>query len=97
MRRRLAEQAEVARRADEAEAEMVLPDAVDHDARGQRIVLVGDRVRQFQPAAALREEAARCRPPESSEWRGASSPGVSDCRAAAPAHWRSSALLSARG
>ena len=36
--------AEVARRRDEAAAEVVLPEAVDHDARGQRIRRRGDPV-----------------------------------------------------
>src|SRR5205085_11337077 len=55
VRRRLAELAEVARGADEALAEVVLPDAVDHHARRQRVVGAGDGLRQLQPAAALRE------------------------------------------
>ena len=38
MRRALAHLAEVARRADDAFAEVVLPDPVDHHARGQRVV-----------------------------------------------------------
>ena len=39
-------------------AEVVHPDAVDHHAGGQRVVGRGDRLRQFQPAAAVRERLA---------------------------------------
>src|SRR5258708_6060825 len=55
MRRFLAERAEIARRADERLAKVVLPDAIDDDAGRERIVLRGDGVREFEPAAALRE------------------------------------------
>ena len=50
MRRLLAHLAEAARRADDAFAEMVLPDAVDHDARGQRILWRDQPVRESAPA-----------------------------------------------
>ena len=53
MRRPLAELAEVARRADEAAAEVVLPDAIDDDAGRQRVVRAGDGLGQLEPAAAL--------------------------------------------
>ena len=53
MRGPFAELAEVARRAHDAVAEMMLPDAVHHHARGERIVRVGDRFGQFQPAASV--------------------------------------------
>src|SRR5438067_2094209 len=52
MCRRSAESAEVARRANDPLAEVVLPDAVDHDARRQRIIGRADPAGQFQPAAA---------------------------------------------
>ena len=52
---RVAAQAEVAGCSHQALAEVVHPDAVDHDARGQRVVLAGDGPGQFQPAAALAE------------------------------------------
>ena len=50
MRRRLAELAEVARRADEPAPEMVLPDAVDDHAGGERIL----RLREPRASAARR-------------------------------------------
>ena len=34
---------------------MMLPDAIDHYPRGERIFRVGDRFRQFQPTAAVLE------------------------------------------
>ena len=43
---------EIARRADDAAGEMILPDAVDHHARGERIVRVGENVGQLGPATA---------------------------------------------
>ncbi len=55
VRRPLAELAEVAGRADQAPAEVVLPDAVHHHARSERVILAGDRAGQLKPAAALRE------------------------------------------
>ena len=55
MRRPFAEQTEVARRADQASSEMMLPDAVDHDACGQRIGGIGDRSGQLQPTASVAE------------------------------------------
>ena len=45
--------AQVVGRADEALAEMVHPDAVDHDAGGERVVLAGDGLGEFEAAAAL--------------------------------------------
>src|ERR1700730_15679747 len=53
MRRLLSLFAEVARRADDALAEMILPNAVPHDAGRQWMVRPGDPLSQFQPAAAL--------------------------------------------
>jgi hypothetical protein len=38
---------------------MLLPDPVDHHARRQRIPRIGDRLGQFQPAAALLEGLRR--------------------------------------
>src|SRR5687767_15059392 len=55
MRRRLAARAEVARRAHEAVAEVILPDAIDHDARGEGVVLAGDRFRELEASAAACE------------------------------------------
>ena len=51
MRRALAHDAEIAGRADDAAAEVIMPDAIDHDARGQRIVGVGEPLRQRGAAA----------------------------------------------
>ncbi len=53
MRGRGAEPAEVVRRPYQPLAEMVLPDAVHHHPRGQRILRAGQPASQFQPAAAL--------------------------------------------
>ena len=53
--RPFAEFAEVARRADDAFAEMVLPDAVDHDAGRQRVVRPRQPFGQLQAAAARRD------------------------------------------
>ena len=53
MRRRSAGVAEIVGRSDDALAEMMLPDAVDHHARGQRVVGAGEPTGQGQtPAAA---------------------------------------------
>lgn len=51
MRRRLAARAEVVRRRDEAAAEVVLPKAIHHHARGERVRGIGNPVREFEPAA----------------------------------------------
>ena len=61
VRRRLAAPAEIAGRADEAVAEMMQPDAVDHHAGGERVVLAGDGAGQLQPAAAFFERLATFR------------------------------------
>ena len=53
MRGPLAQQAEIAGRADDAAAEMVLPDAVDDHAGRQRVVAAGDGPGQFEPSAPL--------------------------------------------
>src|SRR5436190_21204409 len=50
--------AEIAGGADEAEAEVILPDAVDHDARGEGVVFAGDGFGKFQTAAAIFEGLA---------------------------------------
>ena len=59
VRRPVALRAEVARRVDQAGAEVVLPDAVDDHAGRQRRALGDDGVGQFEPAAALRERPRR--------------------------------------
>src|ERR1041385_3646284 len=51
----LAHLAEVAGSAHNAIAEMLLPDAVDHHARGKRVFGAGDGFGQFQPAASFLE------------------------------------------
>ena len=58
MARRLGLHAQVVRRADEALAEVVHPEAVDRHAGGQRVVAAGDRLGQLQPAAPLGEGLA---------------------------------------
>jgi hypothetical protein len=55
MRGSLAELAEIARGADQGTAKMILPQAIDDDAGGERIGRRGDGLRQFEPAAPLRE------------------------------------------
>ena len=55
MRRRFAARAEIARRAHEARAEMMQPDAIDHDAGGEWIVFAGDGIGQVQSSAAMGE------------------------------------------
>ena len=49
MRRGIAHHAEVARRADQAPSEVVMPDAVDDYASGQRVCRVGQPIRQDAP------------------------------------------------
>src|SRR5205807_10384099 len=58
MRRRLATQAEVARRPYYAGAEMMHPDPVYHHPRGQGIAAIADGLGKLQPAAALLERLA---------------------------------------
>src|SRR5262249_22585814 len=54
MGRLLAARAEIVRRLHNPFAEMIFPDAVDHDAGGQRVLRVGDPVGQeFSPASAM--------------------------------------------
>ena len=64
MRGRAALLAEVARGADEPFAEVVLPEAIHHDAGGERIARIDDGLREFETAAAdekglLRAEEAQ--------------------------------------
>ena len=56
MRRPLAVDAEVARRVDDAGAEVAFPDAVDDDAHGDRAG--GDGLGELEAAAAFRERRA---------------------------------------
>src|SRR6516162_2539042 len=53
MRRRLAPFAEITGSLHEALAEMVVPDSIHHDPRGERIGRISEPARQFQPAAAF--------------------------------------------
>ena len=50
VRRRLAAQTEVRGRADEAAAEMVLPQPIDHHPGEERVVAVGQPASQLEPA-----------------------------------------------
>src|SRR5579875_4050267 len=50
---RLAELAEIARGTDDAFAEMMLPDAIDHDACRQRMVRPRQPAGQIEPTAAV--------------------------------------------
>src|SRR6185295_5217316 len=52
MRGPFTELAEIACAADDARAEMVMPDAVRHHARGEWIIRTGDRFGKLQSAAA---------------------------------------------
>ena len=67
----------IVRRADEAFAEMMLPDAIDHHARGQRVVLVRDGIGEFEPAAAVAKRGRFGPDNTSRNRRGTTSPGVS--------------------
>src|SRR5204863_4545656 len=53
MRRPLAEDAEVVNAGDKSATEKVVPEAVDEDARSERIRGVGDFLGEFQAAAVL--------------------------------------------
>src|SRR5579884_2968038 len=50
---RLALFAEITGSLHEALAEMVVPDSIHHDARGERVGRIGEPARQFQPSAAF--------------------------------------------
>jgi hypothetical protein len=52
MRRGIGAKAEIARRPNQTGAEELQPDAVDDDASGQRIVGTGNRLGEFEAAAA---------------------------------------------
>src|SRR5437899_1306618 len=52
MRRRIAHAAEIARRADDAASEMVMPDAVHHHPRAERILRRRDPLRESSPPPA---------------------------------------------
>ena len=70
MRRHAAAMAEIAGRRHQALPEVILPDAVDHHARGQRIVFAGDPVRQALcdcPWRWRRRAAQGREPPPSAE------------------------------
>ena len=58
MARSFGAQAKVAGGLDQAGAEVVLPDAVDHDAGGERVIGRGDGSGQFEAAVALLERTA---------------------------------------
>src|SRR5262245_51036446 len=58
MRWRFAARTEVARCARQTVAEMMHPGSIHQHARGQRIVFVRDSLREFKPAAPLREAPA---------------------------------------
>ena len=83
MRRPLAVDAEVARRVDQPGAEVLLPDAIDDHAHRDR--LRGDRARELEPAAALRERHALAGAQHRQEAaRHRHRRGASGCRAGAP-------------
>ena len=54
MRRREAADSEIVRRLHQAASEVVLPDPIDHHARGQRVVSASQPLSQLQPTAAGR-------------------------------------------
>src|SRR5437762_3306880 len=51
----LAEEAEVAGCPHDSGAEVVLPDAIDYDSRGERMRVAREPAGQLKPAAALRD------------------------------------------
>src|SRR5277367_6781103 len=57
MGRRVGSQAEVTRRRDQWCAEVMQPNPIDQNARGQWVILAADGLRQLEPPAAL---AKRC-------------------------------------
>src|SRR5436190_1298305 len=63
--------AKITRSADEAGAEMTKPDAIDHHARGERVVRRHDGLRKFEPATAVLEwlTARTCDNFEKLTWR----------------------------
>src|SRR6185503_14579940 len=71
MRRARAAGAEIARRGHEAPAKMMLPDAVDHDAGGERVGRTG------KPGGQRRSLTQRSRPEEAHFWLGV---GIGDLR-----------------
>src|SRR5262245_62423816 len=56
MRWLLALRTKVVGATDDPFAKVVLPDAIDHDARGQWIAWIGDAMGQFEPSAAIAGE-----------------------------------------
>ena len=79
--RRIAAEAEIARRADDAEPEMMHPHAIDDHARGERVGGIDDGLRQFEPPAAVVEDLVVCRRPDNSRTAAARArPGYSDSR-----------------
>ena len=56
MRRRIATESEVARCANQSRSEVVHPDTIHDDARGERIIWIDDSACEFQPSAAVTEE-----------------------------------------
>src|SRR4030095_2461315 len=57
MARRLRSRAEIARRAHEPGPEMMLPDAVDHDARREGVIRSNNGLSEFEPSGAVLERA----------------------------------------
>ncbi len=53
MKRTISEQTVVVRRSHQPLAEEILPYAIHGDTRGERILFVGDPLRQFEATAAL--------------------------------------------
>ena len=51
--RSFASQSEIAGRSHQTGSEVVHPDAIDDDSRGERVVGTGNRPREFQPSAAV--------------------------------------------
>src|SRR6185369_11933015 len=54
VRRPSAVEAEVVGCVDEAHAEVVMPEAVDYNARGERVVSIGNPVGEFGPSLSVR-------------------------------------------
>ena len=53
---RIAAEAEIARRADDSETEVMHPHAIDDHARGDRVCGIDDGLRQFETPAAVAEQ-----------------------------------------
>ena len=91
MRRTFAEQTEIFGRTGQPRAEMLLPDAVDLDAPGQRMIGARDPLRQFQASAVRRGQSWLCRRPP--RWSGSGAALRHRASACRPADGRGNSRL----